>query len=449
VTSSHPSSRWTESFRLRQAAASVLLVALGWLCTGTLASYAVGLDIAIVWRPCGYLLNCDHGQFVASHLMLDGAPRATWEGSVVLRRTLYPLLAYPFAKVLGFEYGGILANFLLALATLIGFSEYIRRKVGNAGATAAALLIATYPGIHYWVGLPYSYAVIVPSSLAATAILWELQDEDRIPRIALLSLALGILYVGYDLAPFFAPAALALVWMRTRGGRATLVSTVLQAMPSGVNLLVLAVWLDVPLQNSNTSAYWAVLRSFGNPGDPAIWAGKILPAPYLLAENFLASNFVWLPLLFVACVAASRLRSWTTVYPFERAILICALAIWALNNLAPPYPGKWQMRGEWIARLYQPVLGVLLTFVSRSVQVAAGRGRAWRRAVLVALVATAGMNALVMVGPFVGGGRYTALMYEAFYAHAPPGSDYQRPGAQPMLDHLEKLGRRPLGFCRQ
>jgi hypothetical protein len=173
VTSSLPSSPWIESFRLRQAAASLLLVALGWLCTGTLASYAVGLDIAIVWRPCGYLLNCDHGQFLASHLMLDGAPRATWEGSVVLRRTLYPLLAYPFAKVLGFEYGGILANFLLALAALIGFSEYIRRKVGNAGATAAALLIATYPGIHYWVGLPYSYAVIVPSSLAATAILWD------------------------------------------------------------------------------------------------------------------------------------------------------------------------------------------------------------------------------------------------------------------------------------
>jgi hypothetical protein len=57
------------------------------------------------------------------------------------------------------------------------------------------------------------------------------------------------------------------------------------------------------------------------------------------------------------------------------------------------------------------------------------------------------MNALVMVGPFVGGARYTALMYEAFYAHAPPGSDYQRPGAQPMLDHIQELGRRPLGIC--
>jgi hypothetical protein len=63
------------------------------------------------------------------------------------------------------------------------------------------------------------------------------------------------------------------------------------------------------------------------------------------------------------------------------------------------------------------------------------------------VVGTAVVNALVMVGPFLGATAYTAHVYAAFYAHAPPNSDYGRAPAEVMAEHLEQLGRRPVGLC--
>ena len=88
--SSSPARRWSSRFGGGLAGGSLVLLLFGWLATGTLAMYAVVSSIAVVWPPCGYLVNTDHGNFVGTFLMLDGAPRATWEWSVVLRRTLLP-----------------------------------------------------------------------------------------------------------------------------------------------------------------------------------------------------------------------------------------------------------------------------------------------------------------------------------------------------------------------
>jgi hypothetical protein len=429
------------------AGASFLTVVLGWLCTGTLAAYAVGLDIALVLTPCRYLANCDHGHFLASFLMLDGAPRQNWEWSVVLRRTLYPILSYPFMKVLGFDGGGIVANFLLAVAALVGFTLYLRRQVGERGAMAATLLLATYPGLHYWIGLPYCYAIIVPGSICATVMLWELQGEDRTAAIAFLSLGLGALYLGYDLAIFFGPAALWLVWRRNRRASPVALAALCQALPSILNLAVLRYALDVPLVNSNSEVFGAVLASYAHPGDLGAWGALLARAPLVLLQNALASNFVWLPLLFVGTWLVARRRGLARLEPFELAVLVCAVGVWALNNLAPPYPGKWQMRGEWIARLYQPTFGVMLTFLARFAEAATGEPGRLRRWSLAAIGGAVVLNALVMLGPFVSATRYTGHLYEAFYAHAPPHSDYGRAPTEVMVEHLEELGRRPLGLC--
>lgn len=435
--------------RLRLAVATAGLWLLGWLCTGTLAAYAVGLDLAQLWQPCRYLVNCDHAHFLWSFQMLDGWPRTIWHHSVVLRRTLYPLLAYPWMKVLDFEHGGLLTNFLLAAAALVGFTVYVARKVGDRAATAAALLLATYPGVHYWIGLPYCYAIIVPCSLGAAVALRELQDEERPRRIALLAGALGVLYLGYDLAAFFALPALALVWLRTRRPALVLLALAAQALPSAVNGAVLTYGLGVPVSNSNTEIYAAVLRAWLHPGPLAAWGALLGRAPYLLLHDFLAANFVWLPALFVAAWLVARVRGTTRLERFEVALLLSALAVWAFNNLAPPYPGKWQVRGEWIARLYQPVFPVFLTFVARFVEEAAGEG-GWLRGARGRLVlAAAALNALVMVGPFVGATSYTGRVWKEFYAHAPPNSSYGRDPVAVMAEHLDALGRRPLGFCAQ
>ena len=38
-------------------------------------------------------------------------------------------------------------------------------------------------------------------------------------------------------------------------------------------------------------------------------------------------------------------------------------------------------------------------------------------------------------------------LYAAFYAHAPPNSDYGRSPEQVTIEHLDELGLRPVGFC--
>lgn len=132
------------------AAAAVVLVLGVWASSGTLAPYATTLASPYVWGPCDYLLNIDHNHFKAVFLMLDGAPRDQWEYSVVLRRVLHPLLAYPFMKVLGFGAGGVVANVLLALASIAVFWRSLRKRYEEKVPLAFLGLLATYPGIFYW-----------------------------------------------------------------------------------------------------------------------------------------------------------------------------------------------------------------------------------------------------------------------------------------------------------
>jgi hypothetical protein len=349
--SSSPASRWSNRFGGGLAGGSLLLVLFGWLATGTLAMYAVVSSIAVLWPPCGYLVNTDHGHFVGTFLMLEGAPRAYWEWSVVLRRILYPLLAWPWMKAFGFEYGGILFNFILTPAAAAGFAVFLRRRVGEGGGLAALLLLAVHPGVHYWIGLPYSYAAIVPACLAAGAILWRLEETEQVGEALLLALALGVTFLAYDLWPFFLPAAVALLWLRFRRVPVLLAGLALAVAPMAINLLVLAHVYGLPVSNSNSNVYGTVVRAWLAPGDLAAWGGLLAQAPLVFVQNLLASNFFFLPALFLATWFGWAWRSGHRLLTWERAVLLAALGVWLFNNLAPAYPGKWQMRGTWIARL--------------------------------------------------------------------------------------------------
>ena len=143
-----------------------LLLSLGiWVNTGTLAPYGATLEKPFLWEPCNYILNIDHFHFKATFLMLDGAPREQWEFSVVLRRVLYPLLAYPFMKLLGYGAGGLVTNVLIALASLAVFWPALRRRLGAEPPWGLLLLLATYPwyatGDPRRVGLNTGGAVLV------------------------------------------------------------------------------------------------------------------------------------------------------------------------------------------------------------------------------------------------------------------------------------------------
>ena len=106
-----------------------------------MAPYAATQDFPTVLEPCHYLVNVDHSQFEATFRMLEGQPAATWSWSVVLRRVLYPLIAFPFMKLFGYMAGGIVAGVLVSCCSVAAFVLFVRNEIGNRGAIAVAWLL--------------------------------------------------------------------------------------------------------------------------------------------------------------------------------------------------------------------------------------------------------------------------------------------------------------------
>jgi len=136
-----------------------------WLSSGTLSPYAASYRELEIIEPCQYLGNVDHAQYMAHFHMLRGDARELWAYTRHLRRILYPLIAFPFVTVAGVEWGGLVVNVLIHLLSAFWFLRFLHTRFGEQAARTAAILLATYPGAMYWIGLPYSYALIVPSCL--------------------------------------------------------------------------------------------------------------------------------------------------------------------------------------------------------------------------------------------------------------------------------------------
>jgi hypothetical protein len=411
-----------------------VLTASVWLSTGTMAPYAATTNPPLVLGPCGYLYNGDHDHFRATFLMLDGAPRAQWEFSVVLRRILFPLFAYPFMKLAGFERGGVAASLVLHWVAFLAFGSFLRRRVGEAGATAGVWLLATYPGIPYWAGLPYSYAAIVPGSLLSFIFLCRMAGASSLAQAAASSLGLGVLATGYDFLPIFGVAAVLVLLAQRRvrwlpGSFASLVA------PTAL----CAVWLQsgfhVPLSNSNSAIYGNILHAWLHPSGLAQWKEYLVRLPAVALDSYLYANFLFLPLLFVLLLAAAARAPGTRLSVSEKAILAAAALLFLFNNAAPPYAGV-QVRGTALPRLYQPMFVVFLFFAGNAVAAAPAGPRRRLYAALCACTVLA--DATVSFGPALHV-PWAADIYIRFYKHTSP--DW-------LERNLARHGRRPLGFCK-
>jgi hypothetical protein len=420
-------------FRAHLAGASALLALAVWLSSGTMAPYAATWAYPIVTQPCGYLVNTDHAQHEAVFQMLDGQPPERWRQSLVLRRLLFPVVAYPFMKVGGFAVGGFVASLLCQLGALGALAFHLLRRRGESAAIAGMWTLAVYPGITYWAALPYAYAAIVPASIGIFILLARLDERRGLRAAAGLSLAMGLLFTAYDLAPIFGLAALLVLLRRRRFGDLA-VAVAGMAFAPVCALLLLKLVFQVPLSNTNTAIYGTVLRAYFHPPGPAIWLRSLVDLPVVLLRNFLFSNLVFLPALFLAVVAITRQRP-TLV---EGALMVAVALVFLFNNLAPPYSGRWQMRGDFIPRLYQPIFVALLVYCARAIgdRGSLPRPKAAVLVVLAGLVFVA--NASIAFGP-IARVPWAGNLYQAFYQHAPPGT---------MDEILAQHGRRPLGFCK-
>ena len=421
--------------------ASLVMMLLGiWLSSGTLAPYAATLAAPRVLQPCHYLGNIDHDEFRATFLMLDGAPRESWSFSVVLRRILFPLLAYPMMKVLGFEWGGFLTSLVLHAITFWVFTNFLIQRYGARAGIMGVWLLATYPGIYYWAGLPYSYASIVPSCLMATMLLFRLQDNAPTARswrfVLWPSLGLGVLFTAYDLFPFFGIAAL-WVLISARRFRPLLPALVAMTVPQALSTLLLASVYRVPMINSNTAVYGVIARAFLHTPDWSEWAKYCAVFHKIAVLNFLFSGFLFLPLLFAAALGLNLVGPRLRLEPVEAGILFAVTLVFTLNNLAPPYEG-WQLRGAWISRLYQPIFVAYILFLTRKLRQLDDERSAWRGTLAAACALVIVVSASVSFGGILGN-PLAEFLFSRFYQHSEPGA---------MHHNLERFGRRPLGFCR-
>lgn len=432
-----------------------LLVLVCWCSTGTLAPYAATLGHPLVTRDCGYLVNVDAPNFIAPFHLFDGAPPETWQESVVLRRILHPLLAYPFVKAFGFLHGGVLFNVLFVSVGFFWFSRYVSRMAGERAALAAAWLLSTYPGIAYWVGQPFSYICVPIFSLVGFALIRRAYLEPA--RLVTCSFALGILSVGYDLSMVFVPA---IAWIGLReiacqpGRRAerttmgstairarlcvrTLVALALLVIPQVLCILALKHLFGKPALDGNSGIYVVIARSYFDGVRNTQYLVELSRLPWLAFHNFVFSGFVFIPVLFLASAVRRKNRGMAVVPRGHEFVIPYAFGVfcfWLFLNCAPWYDG-WQMRGTHISRLYQPLVAPVLWLLVTYVAEAAIDGS---RRLPLALLGVVGLNGAVVFGPLVGS-RFSDIIYWHFYEHYSPGQ---------LPSNIELFGARPLGFCR-
>jgi len=407
-----------------------------WLSTGTMAPYAATLDNPLALEPCHYLGNVDHPHFLATFALLEGHPSSEWSWSVVLPRILYPVVAYPLMKLIavmtgdsesGFLLGGILTTILAHIIVLGVFVSFIRKRYGRISAIAAAWLIATYPGITYWAGLPYCYAAIVPISLLAVILLVHIDETANLKVLIGHSLLLGLLFTGYDLLPFFGAASILLV-LRKRNLFWSVISAGCIVLPAAAVGAVFRVLPSLFVTSNADAIYGTIVQAYLQPKTKG-WGVLLLRLPEVALSNFLFSNFFFLPAAWLLSLPF-RGRGPGRLERVELAILTAVAAVFLFNNAAPPYTG-WQYRGEWIARLYLPLFVVFVLGLARWCTTEESR-----RATIALIVL---LNATIAFGPLMMNPMAMNL-YWRFYRHATP---------QAMHRNLLRYGRRPLGVCSE
>ena len=417
--------------------AATLVLGLGIYCnTGSLAPYAITTG-ALVDPSTGYAYNPDHIHFHVLSDFLDGKDRGLWGNAIMSRRILFPVLAWPFTHVFGFEIGGEIASIAYNLLGFVIALSLWRKRLGTKGAVAAAWLLAFYPGAAYWGSLPYVYSSIFPLSLLLMTGLVVLETARGLTLIA-TSAGMGLAYLGYDLAPFFLPAAVAMFAYQRRW-RDGLLSAGLQCLPLVAWIGLSTLHFHFPLTTSNSVTYSNVLRAYVDHPDFAAWMGAISKAPAIALDVFFGSNFIYLPVLFVAALGLGVARRTVRLSLPEVAVLLSAGCLFAFLNFAPPYGANWVMRGTWISRLYQPIFPVFVLFVARSWVWRPSNSRliSWTAPLLLA-VGLLG-NSLTIFGPILGDplGVSTRAFYR-FYDHNSSHGIYR--------SNLIGLGRHPLGF---
>ncbi len=456
------------SFKIHFFVSLFVLIIVMYCSTGTLSPYANTVDFPpdypLVEPKCHYLFNGDYYQLAALYYLLKGKPKQSWEYTMHLRRILYNFIAYPFMRLFQHDLGGLIANFILTILAFISFAQFTLKTTGESGSIAGMWLLALFPGISYYVGQPFLYSLIVPSCLWMYMLLWKLDHCTAMPPgrystppiplqikkapdyasarfVFIICLCIGLFFLAYDFIVFILPAT---VFVLAARRRYAVIPLAIAAM-----LLFTALWwcivhfnLGTSFSSQNTVFYTNVVQSYFAPLDLARWFDLLDKVPEILVSNFLFSCFFFLPMLFLFSLLLGYYKRRVRLKVFETCLLISIALVFLFNNCAPPYDKPWQMRGDWIARLYEPMFVVMLFYCVRVFQdrFSAKKGLIGKLLMTIALFIAIAGNGTVAFGPILNDPTgISSTIYWRFYKHAPK---------ETMEKNLAIYGRRPWGFCR-
>jgi hypothetical protein len=425
--------------------AAMLVMVLGiWCNSGTLAPYAATLHEPEVLPECSYLVNSDDVHFKATFDMLRGAPSDQWNFSVVLRRILYPVLAFPFMKAFGFWRGGFYCNILMQVLVLAAWAGFLQKNLGDPASRAGTWLTATYPGIMYFAGLPYSYAMIVPLCLLSTMLLYNLHHRLSLSRAALAGLAIGIFQTGYDVLHFYGVALIFIILLDKN--TVFFPSKLIQLLVAGAALIlpttivnfILYKYFHIPVVNGNTGIYLQFfnLASYLHH-DWHDWALHLYNAAATTVIVFFTSSFLALPVGSLLTVLVFKTKKVAVNLPIAGYLLSPFFLLAVFMNL--PFfaenSASFGFQGTIMARNYQPLFPLFLLILCRAANMLEGGSRRFARAVFGAVLL---FQCLVVFGPILRQPQVADLVYFHFNKHS---------AAPSLAVNLEKYGFRPLGYC--
>jgi hypothetical protein len=337
-------------------------------------------------------------------------------------------------KAAGFVAGGFIASALINVAALIVLASFLRKRWGDRAAVVGVWLLAVYPGVTYWGALPYANATIVPASLGLFMLLVRLDEQSDLRAVAWNCLAMTLLFTAYDLLPYFGVATIVMLARRRRWRAIPIAAVCLVSGPALVSIILSKI-AHVPWSNANTDHYGAMLRAYLHPPAIGVWLRGVVALPVVLGQVFFFSNLIFLPTLFLLLLLIVR----AGLSAVEGTLFAVIALVFLFNNLAPPYPETYEMRGDYIPRIYQPLVGALIFYCARVIGALDTPDRAKAAIVKGALVLALAANASVAFGP-IARVPWAGRVYQRFYVHS---------FLETMDINLARYGRRPLGFCGQ
>ncbi len=403
-----------------------------WISSGNLAPYAINAP-SLKQTACGNILNIDESNFRDTFKLLDSQKRQ--EGGVVYRRMLYPLIAYPFMINFGFYYGGLLATLIIYIGTIFLIHYLCKKHFSKNIAFIANLLFVTYPGIFYWSGQPFSYVLIVPCSILSFLLLLSIKENNTLKKDLFIALCLGFLSTAYDILPFYLTASIFLLIFLRKFFTIT-PFIILSILPLALVVLVEQKYYKIPFNNSNVGVYANIFNAYFNLEAYQTYLFILKKYPITLWNNFLHSNMTFIPILFLGLFLKNSIfanNQKLNLSIASKALIFSVFLVFSFNNLAPAYEG-WQMRGNWIARIYQPIFPAMVFFILKYFH----KNFNIRSIASVFLFLTVIANTLIIWSPFADL-NYPLQHYYNFYQTKNPNS---------LKTNLDKFGRTPVKFCK-